>query len=160
MALPICLKCARSNILCAACESKLASGAINVYDVETSRALAEMLADEADFAHAIDTEDQVMIVAKDVGKVIGKGGANIRALSERIGKKVKVIGQDSLIEMATAIIAPARISGINTLLRPGGAKAYRIRVEIADRGRLRMGVEDIRRLINAASDCEVEIEFG
>jgi len=159
MALPICDRCAKSSVLCGSCESKLAAGRINVFDVEASRALTGILGDEADFTHAIDTEDQVIIVAKDVGRIIGKGGANIRALSERLGKKVKVIGQDSLKEMAQALIAPARIVGINTLLRPGGGRGYRIRVEKEDKSRLRMGVEDIRRLINAASDCEVEIRL-
>ena len=159
MALPICDRCARTTVLCASCESKLAAGKINVFDIEASRALAGILGDEADFTHAIDTEYQVIVVAKDVGRIIGKGGANIRALSERLGKKVKVIGQDSLKEMAQALIAPARIVGINLVLRPGGGKAYRIRVEKADKNRLRMGIEDIRKLMNATSDCEVEIEY-
>jgi len=161
MPLPVCQTCAVRGVLCLACESKLASGAITEYDVEAARTLYGLIGAEADFLRAIDTESQVIIVAaaESIGNVIGKGGANLKALESRLGKHVKVVGRDDYHNMASALIAPARINGMNEVLRPGGGRGLRIRVDRSDRDRLRMPAEDLTRLIAAASECSVELVF-
>ena len=92
MALPICPGCAKTSYLCAGCESKLSSGAINLYDVEVSRVLCGLLGDEADFAHAIDTQEQVIIVAKDVGKV---RDPSVRVTMLLAGREVRLRVEDN-----------------------------------------------------------------
>lgn len=161
MTLPVCSTCAGRNVLCRDCESKLASGAITEYDVEAARTLHGLMGSEADFLRAIDTDSQVIIVAaaESIGKVIGKGGANLKALEARLGRRVKVVGRDDYQNMASALIAPARINGMNEVLKPGGGKGLRIRVDAADKARLRMPQEDLRRLIEAAADRTVELVF-
>ena len=161
MALPICGTCAKGKVLCPSCEAKLAKRLISEFDVEVARVLYELFGDESDFTHAIDTESHIVIITKpqDVGKVIGKGGSNIRILSERLGKQVKIVGHDSFTEMVAAFVAPARVRGINTVYRPDGVKSFRIRIEREDKKRLRMGLEDMRKLISAVTDREVELAF-
>ncbi|MBD3387554.1 MAG: transcription elongation factor NusA [Candidatus Altiarchaeales archaeon] len=161
MALPVCTDCAKRRLLCASCESKLSSGLINEYDVEASRALYGLLGDGADFRRAIPTEDFVAVIAKadDVGSVIGRGGDNIRVLSERLGRPVRVVGEDDFEEMVRALIAPARIKGVNEVFKPGGGRKIRVRVNAEDRKKLRMGVEDLRNLLSSLADAELDLTF-
>jgi transcription antitermination factor NusA-like protein len=161
MALPICGPCAARRVLCASCERKLADGRLNIFEVEVSRVLYELLKDEADFTHAVDTDELIIIITRgeDVGKLIGRGGANLKVLSERLGKRVKVIGRDSFSDTVTALIAPARVRGINKVLRPGGGAAFRVRVEREDRDKLRLPLKDLQKLVCAATDMELEMAF-
>jgi len=158
---PLCRMYAARQVLCADCERKLASGAISEYDVEVARALHELIGDEAGFIKAVDTEGKVIVVAKPakMGRIIGLGGVNLRDLAERVGKPVKVVGQGDFNDTAATLVAPARINGINSVLKPGGGKAIRVRVNRQDKDILRMPFDDIRRLIAAAADCEVDVVF-
>jgi len=160
MALPICTPCAKRRLLCPACEAKLSTGEVSVYDIEVSRILYELFQDEADFTRAVDTETHLIVLAKseNVGGIIGKGGANLRRIQERAGKPVRVIGRDDYLETAKALIAPARVREINPVL---GSKNQKIRVHIEadDKGRLRLKPEDLRRLLAAVTEAEVDLVF-
>jgi transcription antitermination factor NusA-like protein len=147
--------------LCTACEAKLEVGQINVYDIEVSRVLYELFGDEASFHRAIDTEDYVILLteSRDVGKIIGKSGANIKLLSKRLGKKVRVVGEDDFEEMVKAFIAPARVRGINTVYLENGVQAVRVRVDERDRDKLRIGLADLKRLVAGITDTQVELTF-
>lgn len=155
------MSCAKGMVLCPSCEKNLSLGKINEYDVEVSRVLYGIFREEADFIHAIDTENHLVIVVKaeDVGEVIGKGGANLRILTERLGRTVKVIGRDSFKETVTALIAPARVTGVNEVLKPGGGKAVRVRINREDQNRLRMSLPDLQKLVSAVTDQEVQLSW-
>ena len=161
MSLPVCTVCAKSGVLCPSCEAKLGEGRINEFDVEVSRILYELLGEEANFTRAIDTENYVVILtgSGDVGGLIGKGGGNIKEISKRLGKQVRVVGEGDFNEMVKAFIAPARVNGINTVYRPDGTMATRIRVDARGRGRLRVSPEDLRRLVSGMTDRHVELAF-
>ena len=161
MVLPVCWFCAKGRYLCVDCEKKLGDGRINVYDVEAARALHELLGGEASFHRAIDTEDCVIVLtdSADVGKIIGKGGANIKLLSQRLGRRVRVVGVDDFEEMVRAFIAPARIKGINTVYLSNGVQAVRVRVDKRDKDKLRIALPDLKRLVAGITDTQVELTF-
>jgi transcription antitermination factor NusA-like protein len=161
MPLPVCSVCAKSGILCPACEAKLSEGKINEFDVEVSRVLYELLGDEADFTRAINTENYVVILTgrEEVGKIIGKGGRNIRVISKHIGKQVRVVGEGDFNEMVGVFIAPARVHSINTVYKPNGSMAIRVRVDRRDKNKLRIGVDDLKKLVSGITDTPVELTF-
>lgn len=160
MALPICQACAGRILLCKDCEAKLAGGRINEYDVEVSRTLHSLLGADADFIRAIDTEGAVIVIAEadEVGGIIGRGGANLRELTKRIGKPARVIGRDDLNGTTKALIAPARVKEINHVYGQRGPM-IRVRVGREDRDRLRLPLEDMRKLISAVTETDVDITF-
>jgi transcription antitermination factor NusA-like protein len=161
MALPVCKICAKNRVLCAACEGKLSEGRINEFDVEVSRILYELFGDETNFTRAVNTENYVVILtaADEVGRIIGKGGRNIRVISERLGKQVRVVGEGDFEEMVRAFVAPARVRSINTLYRPDGSTAVRIRVDKTDKNKLRISSGDLMKVISGITDKDIELTF-
>jgi len=161
MDLPVCEVCAKSPILCSDCEKKLSDGVINEYDVEVSRVLYELFADDARLTRAIETQDYVVLLTKseDVGSVIGEGGLNIQMISERLGRSVRVVGEGDFENMVKAFIAPARVKSINTVYRPRARKSVRVRIKRGDRGKLRNTLDDLGKLISSISDVDVELAF-
>ena len=160
MALPICEICAKSGVLCSACESKLQKGKISETDVELSKILHE-LGQDIGFDHAINTENVIIVVtAKDqIGNFIGKGGDNLKILSDKLGKQLKVIGRGSLEETIHDFVAPVKVLGINTVFKPDGSTTKRVRVRSKDKKKLRMSPEEMEKLIKSLADDEIEILF-
>ncbi len=160
MTLPICEICAKSGVLCSACESKLQQGRISETDVELSRLLHE-LGQDIGFDHAIDTEKAIIVItAKDqIGRFIGKGGDNIRILSNKLGKQLRVIGRGSLEETIYDFVAPVRVLGITRVYRPDGSAIRRVKIRDKDKKMLRMNPEEMERLIKSLTDDEIEILF-
>ncbi len=160
MALPICEICAKSGVLCSACESKLQKGKISEVDVELSKILHE-LGQDIGFDHAIDTENVILVVtAKDqIGKFIGKSGDNLKILSGKLGKQLRVIGRGSLEETIHDFVAPAKVLGINTVFKPDGSTTRRVRVRGKDKKRLRVSPGEMEKLIKSLADDEIEILF-
>lgn len=160
MVLPICEICAKNGVLCSACESKLQKGKISETDVELSKILHE-LGQDIGFDHAINTENVIIVVtAKDqIGNFIGKGGDNLKILSDKLGKQLKVIGRGSLEETIHDFVAPVKVLGINTVFKPDGSTTKRVRVRSKDKKKLRMSPEEMEKLIKSLTDGEIEILF-
>ena len=161
MNLPICDICAKTGVLCSACETKLQKGKISELDVELSKMLYETGTEDIGFDRAIDTENFIVILTKkeSIGKIIGKGGDNLRNLSEKLGKQLRVISTGELQDMIYDFVAPARVLGISTVYKPSGSITKKVRINKRDMNRLRMKVDEIKSLINSLTDDEIEISF-
>lgn len=161
MNLPICVICAKTGVLCSACEAKLQKGQISELDVEVSKELYEIGVEGIGFERAIDTKNFVIILTKkeDIGKIIGKSGDNIRLLSKKLGKKVRVIGTENMQDTIYDFVAPAQITAINTVYMPDGNIVRRIRINKKDKKKLRMDIKEIEKLISSLSTDKVEISF-
>lgn len=139
MVLPVCDVCLKSGMLCQGCENKLKSGEITQIDLDIAKLLYKVGDGKIGFKKTIEIGDVVIIVTEkdQVGKLIGKGGKIVRAISKKIGKKVRVVGENSdLKSVSTDILAPARISGINIVYGKDGKEKYKIRVMKEDARRI------------------------
>lgn len=151
MVLPICDVCLKSGMLCQGCENKLKSGEITQLDLDIAKLLYKLGEGTIGFKRTIEIGDVVIIVTdKDqVGKIIGKSGKIVRAISKKIGKKVRVIGEGSdFKEIARDILAPARISGINIVYGKDGEEKYKIRVMKEDSRRLPARLDLLNDIMN------------
>lgn len=159
MSLPICDICAKTGVLCSTCEEKLDEGEITDLDIELSKQLYELGEGEIGFEKAIDTENFILILTEkeNVGKIIGKGGDNIRQLSNQLGKQIRVISTGDLEDTIYDFVAPARIKSINTVYRPDGSTSKRVRIDSRDEYKLRMSLDKIQELLQSLSDEEVDI---
>ena len=161
MTLPICAICAKTGVLCNACEAKLQRGEISDLDVELSKILYKLGKGEIGFERAIDTDNFIIVLTKkdNIGKIIGKGGDNIRLLSNKFGKQLRIIGTDNLEDTIYDFVAPARIIGISTVYKPDGTVMRRVRINKKDKKKLRMDIKEIERLISSLTNDRVEISF-
>ncbi len=161
MSLPICSICAKTGVLCNACEEKLKKGEISELDVELSKILYRLGKGEIGFDRAIDTKKFIIILTQkeNIGKIIGKSGDNIRQLSKDLDKQLRVVGTGDLKETIYDFVAPARILSINTVYKPDGTTVQRVRINKKDRKKLRMNLKEIEKLITSLTKDKVEISF-
>jgi transcription antitermination factor NusA-like protein len=139
MVLPICDVCLKSGMLCQGCENKLKSGEISQMDLDIAKILYRVGDGKIGFKKTIEIGDMIIIVTEkdQVGKLIGKSGKIVREISKTIGKKVRVVGENSdLRSVARDILAPARISGINIVYGKDGQEKYKIRIMREDARRI------------------------
>ncbi|MGB9844611.1 KH domain-containing protein [Methanothermobacter tenebrarum] len=150
MGLPICDVCLKSGILCQGCEDKLKSGEVTELELEISKVLYKLAEGKLGFKRAIDMGDVVIIITDrdQVGKLIGKGGKIVRTISRAIGKRVRVVGEDSdLKSVAEDVLAPARISGINIVYGKDGKEKFKIRVIKEDARRIPASLDVLNKII-------------
>ena len=157
--LPICEVCAKTGMLCNACERKLEEGKISEYDVELSRMLYSSLGVEAEFIKVVETSDNLVVLTKreDVGKIIGKGGSTIKEISAKLGKQIRVVGVGELKEMVYDFVSPAKITEFNTVYVPDGPVKYRVRIDRRDEKKLRIPLRDLERMIDSVTGNKVEL---
>ncbi|MBM3309746.1 MAG: hypothetical protein FJY77_05760 [Candidatus Altiarchaeales archaeon] len=156
----ICEICAKSGVLCAACEKKLQEGRITKLEVGLSQTIYKLTKGEVGFERAVELDDTIIILAKkeDIGKIIGRKGAHIKDLSKKFKKQIRVVGTGNLRDSVVEFIAPARVRDINRVYKPEG-EVYRIRVDAQDKDKLRMKTEEIRKIIALLTNTNVELVF-
>ena len=150
MILPICDVCLNSGMLCNGCENKLKSGEISQLELDIANIVYNLGDGQIGFKKAIGTDNVVIIITEQdqVGKLIGKGGKIVRAISKELGKKVRVVGAGSdLKSVAKDMLSPARISGINVVYGTDGEEIFKIRVMKEDSRRIPSDLEVLNEII-------------
>ena len=160
MSLLICEICAKSGVLCSACEKKLQENKVSKLEVELSQILYKITNGEVGFDRALSLDDTVIIFAKkdDIGKIIGRKGAHIKDLSKKFKKQIRVIGTGNLRDAIVDFIAPAHVKEINRVYKPEG-EVYRVKVDVQDKDKLRMKTGEIQKIISLLTNSNAELIF-
>ncbi|MEM5814245.1 MAG: hypothetical protein QXD77_00305 [Candidatus Aenigmatarchaeota archaeon] len=133
MQAPLCEVCLKSDILCGGCAAKLNNGELSQTEIEVSRFI-HRLSDkikslqEAKLLKVIDSDVLLLVAGKgDAAKLVGKGGAIVKALAKKYDKSIKVLEEKEFRPFMTELIQPLAVSGFNMVYTPEG-ETYRIRV--------------------------------
>ncbi len=161
--MPICEKCAQSDALCETCQKKLDNGEISQLDIKIARLLYELyeknVLGDPSFERSIELPDFIVIITKsNVSTLIGKGGRVVRILSEKLGKRVRIVKKGSIKEIVNDLVSPARIMGFTTIYSKEGEK-QRILIPEADRKKILLKEESIKQVLKQLCGVDAEIKY-
>lgn len=169
MKAPICEVCLKTDgILCPADEKKLQEGIISELDVKVARLLYRLIDDaDMEFKKAVEAGDLIVIMVGegDVPITIGKGGKNIKALTRELGRRIRVIeaaevkGTEDVKKLATDLLYPASVFGVNVVYKPGGGTYYKVLVLRRDRKKLPAKEDVLESILSQIVGSEVKINF-
>ena len=117
---------------------------------------------KVDFRCAVDAGKILAIIvgAGDVPRILGHGGRIIKALSEAIGKKVRILeyGVDDR-KFLEDLFAPLSILTINTIWLPDGTTETRVILKKRRRARLPFNPESLKLIVKKVRNMSLRIEF-
>lgn len=156
--LPICEICAKTGVLCNSCETKLKNNEISDLDVKISKIIYR-LGKDIGFKRAIDTDDFVIILTnkRDIGKIFGVGGENIKVLESELGKPIRVVSAESTEELVYSFVSPANIISVSRLFKTDGSVVKRVTINKKDMNKLRMDISDIKKIVSTLTNEKIEI---
>jgi len=164
----LCSFCLKSGMLCQKCLGRLESGAVSELDLRVARFLLSLedrfpSLQNVYFHGAVDVGGTLAIIvgSGDVPRVLGFGGKIIKALSEEVGKSVRVLeyGVDDR-KFLEDLFAPLSIVTINTIWLPDGTTETRV---ILRRGRGRhppFDVKALKEIARKVRNIVLRVEFA
>lgn len=163
MWIPICEECAQSHELCQNCAGKLERNEISNEDVKLTRILYKLarknVISDPSFEKTLALKEFIIILTRDnAATLIGRGGRIVRIVSEKMGKKVRVVKKGDLKVTVNDLIAPARISGMTTLYTPEEEK-HRVMVPDEDRKKILFSEDSIREAVKKLCNAKIEIKY-
>jgi transcription antitermination factor NusA-like protein len=164
MQAPLCQVCLNSDILCGGCSAKLASGELSQTEIEVSRFI-HRLSDkikslqEAKLLKVIDSEVLLLVAGKgDAAKLVGKGGAIVKALAKRYSKSIRVLEEKEFRPFLTELAQPLAVSGFNTVYTADG-EMYRIRVPATQKQKQHISGATLAEVAQKLFGKKVELVF-
>ncbi|MBI4014734.1 MAG: KH domain-containing protein, partial [Candidatus Aenigmarchaeota archaeon] len=107
----LCSFCRNGELLCQSCKKKLEEGRLSQLDVDVARALNPLEAVKIVDAGKV----LVMVKPADARAIIGRGGSGVRALEEKLGRKVKIVEQSEDKKKLAEDVLRLRVIGVNVL---------------------------------------------
>ncbi|MHA2601064.1 MAG: NusA-like transcription termination signal-binding factor [Candidatus Thorarchaeota archaeon SMTZ1-83] len=83
-----------------------------------------------------DGERIIFVVrAKQLGKAIGRGGANVKAAADAFGRTIDVVEMaETAEEFVKSALAPARVEDVKIIVHRDGNRVASVTVKTEDRG--------------------------
>jgi len=172
--IPLDYVCVKSGVLCPRCQGLIESGVVDEREVEIMKALIELeekeglqILKKATYHKAYFVDDEMVIIVMDLGvgssvPVFTRYAREIeQRLRERLGRRVKIIPKASDVRgLATHLLYPARVLGVNTLWLPDGSIEYVVRVTRRDERRLGRAKEVYERILSEMLGKRTHIRSG
>lgn len=161
MQTPVCSFCAKTDVLCEHCESRLKNKEISELDVEISKYLIDKYSEiEVEYVSSFQAKDFLLLFFKgNVGAIVGKNGKGAFEIGKKFGKKVKIIKLDSdTHQIITDIITPVELLGVNTLFT-GEKEVYKIRLAKKDMVRIPFDIDSLQKILMKILKKEVQFVF-
>jgi len=164
----LCSFCLKSGILCPSCQRKLKSGEVSETDLETARLLLSLESiypplQEIYFHKAVEADGVLAIVVGqgDVARLLSYGGKIIKALGEKVGKRIRVLehGVDDR-KFLEDLFAPLSIVTINTIWLPDGTTETRVILKKRGRQPPAMDMRASKEIARKLRGITLRVEFA
>ncbi|MBE9391724.1 transcription elongation factor NusA [Fervidicoccus fontis] len=149
MKIPLDYICVKTGVLCPRCQRLVDSGKVDKKEIPVMKALIE-LEEEKEFKFLKDlnyirtiwSEDLCVIVVKSDTQSQYQLKKVAKALSEKLNVRVQIVEDTrDLKKLASELLSPVRIVGVNTIWLPDGTTEYVIRISKYDARALPTKVE-------------------
>jgi len=164
MQAPLCEVCLSSDVLCGGCATKLADGKLTQAEIDVSRFIYKLSdkvksLQDAKLLNVIDADIMVIVAGKgDAAKLVGKGGAIVKALAKKYEKSIKVIEEKEFKPFMVELMHPLAASGFNTVFTTGG-EVYRIRVPAGKKQKQHISEANLMSIAQKLFGKKIEIVF-
>ncbi|MGQ9624605.1 MAG: hypothetical protein ACUVT9_04460 [Candidatus Bathycorpusculaceae bacterium] len=154
-------------MLCQKCSAKLKSGEISELDLKIARLLLSLeekypSLQNVFFHKAVDVDKTLAVIVGlgDVPRLLGYGGKIIRALSEEMGKSIRVLeyGAEDR-KFLEDLFAPLSIVTINTIWLPDGTTETRVILKKRRGKQLPFNVKALKEIASKVRNITLRVEF-
>ena len=164
----LCNFCLKSGILCSSCRAKVKSGKISDTYLEIARLLLSLQEKYPElqnvvFSDAVQADGVLALTVGrgDVTRLLGYGGKIVRAISDKTGKRVRVLekgGDDR--EFLEDLFTPFPIITINTIWLPDGTTETRVILRQRRRTPPPVNVKAMKEIARKVRDIVLRVEFS
>jgi len=159
--------CVKSGILCRKCQEKIEKGQITDLDLKIIRLLTELEKEnpalqEVTYHKAVEAENNVVILVdrRDMGKILSGGAKTVHAISDSLGKKVKILsygGDDR--QFLEDLLSPVSILTLNTIWIPDGSTETKVILSGRQPRRMPVDLEMVKAFAKQLRNMSLRIEF-
>jgi transcription antitermination factor NusA-like protein len=159
--------CVKSGILCRKCQEKIEKGQITDLDLKIIRLLTELEKEnpalqDVTYHKAVEAENNVVILVdrRDMGKILSGGAKTVHAISDSIGKKVKILsygGDDR--QFLEDLLSPLSILTLNTIWIPDGSTETKAIISCREPRRMPVDLALVKGLAKDIRNMSLRVEF-
>ena len=159
--------CVKSGTWCRKCQEKIEKGQITDLDLKIIRLLTDLekqnpALQDVTYQKAVEAENNVIILVdkRDIGKILSAGAKTVHAISESLGKKVKILsygGDDR--QFLEDLLTPLAILTLNTIWIPDGTTETKVILSGREPRRMPVDLEMAKGLAKHLRDMSLRIEF-
>ena len=159
--------CVKSGTFCRKCQEKIEKGQITDLDLKIIRLLTELekqnpALQDVTYQKAVEAENSVVILLdkRDMGKILSGGAKTVHAISDSLGKKVKILsygGDDR--QFLEDLLSPLSILTLNTIWIPDGTTETKAILSGREPRRMPVDLEVAKGLAKQLRNMSLRIEF-
>jgi transcription antitermination factor NusA-like protein len=159
--------CVKSGTFCRKCQEKIEKGQITDLDLKIIRLLTELekqnpALQDVTYQKAVEAENSVVILLdkRDMGKVLSDGAKTVHAISDSLGKKVKILsygGDDR--QFLEDLLTPLSILTLNTIWIPDGTTETKVILSGREPRRMPVDLVVAKGLAKQLRNMSLRIEF-
>jgi len=159
--------CVKTGVLCPRCERLVSSGEVEKFEVDVMRLLLELeekpefkFLKNATYHKAINVDNFLILVIEIKEQVTSRTLGRLgRALSDGLKMKVRVINKSNtnIREIASQLLYPARVIGVNTLWLPDGTVEHIVRIPRSDSRYLPSNIYALEQVLSVVTGMNVKI---
>lgn len=166
--LPLDHVCVKTGVLCPRCERLVSTGAVEQFEIEVMRGLID-LEDNQELKRYMQNlvyvksyrfRDSIVILVQRVGEIPPDVYQKIsKMLGDMLNARVRVINGSSrdIKSIASQLLFPARVLGINTVWLPDGTSFHVLRIPRRDLRLISLPIEAAEKILSLIVGSEVQI---
>ncbi len=159
--------CIKSGILCRKCQEKIEKGQITDLDLRIIRLLSDLEKEnptlqDVTYHRAVEADGNLVVLVdrRDLGRMLSGGAKTVHAISDTLGKKVKILGHGGDDrQFLEDLFSPMSILTLNTIWIPDGSTETKVILTGRQPKRMPVDLDATKKLAKQLRNMTLRIEF-